>query len=86
MDFTKLLFEEDIPETFKRKKAVGFRPVQHFRDDDDYWVAAKELTEALVERFKPDPVATAAIRICLDELAENVPGDAPINPGRAGRG
>jgi hypothetical protein len=71
MDFTKLLFEDEIPEPFKRKKAVGFRPVQHFRGDDDYWLAAKELTEALVERFKPDAIVTAAIRICLDQLAEN---------------
>ena len=72
MDFTKLLFEVEIPEPFERKKAVGFRPVQHFRGDEDYWLAAKELTEALVERFKPEPVVKAAIRICLDEIAENV--------------
>jgi anti-sigma regulatory factor (Ser/Thr protein kinase) len=72
MDFTKLLFDDEIPEPFKRKKAVGFRPVQHFRGEDECWLAAKELAEALVERFKPDSIATAAIRICLDELAENV--------------
>lgn len=72
MDFTKLLFKDEIPEPFKRKEPVGFRPVQHFRGDDDYWQAAKALTEALAERCQPDEVAKAAIRICLDEMAENV--------------
>jgi anti-sigma regulatory factor (Ser/Thr protein kinase) len=72
MDFTKLLFKTEIHEPFQRKKPFGFRPVQHFCGDDDYWLAAKELTEALAERCQPDEVAKAAIRICLDEMAENV--------------
>lgn len=63
----------EIPvEDFTRREPVGFRPCQQFGSPDDYWRVASELSEALRERCNVDDTAFAAIRICLDELAENV--------------
>ena len=62
----------DVPEDFTRRDPIGFRPCQHFSSDEDYWKVAAELTEALMERCSVDKQANAAIRVCLDEVCENV--------------
>jgi anti-sigma regulatory factor (Ser/Thr protein kinase) len=73
MDFLKMWAEADwYPEPFERKPAVGFRPCQHFTSGDDYWIVAKDLTAAVGERCSMDRASTAALRIALDEVAENV--------------
>jgi anti-sigma regulatory factor (Ser/Thr protein kinase) len=72
MDFLRNLLEEEIPEPFERREAVGFVPCQHFTGADDYHAVASDLTTALAARCQTDSLARASIRICLDELAENV--------------
>jgi anti-sigma regulatory factor (Ser/Thr protein kinase) len=63
---------EELPEPITRGEAHGFRPCAMFSDDTDYWQVAKGLTEALAESCTTDDVARAAVRVCLDEIAENV--------------
>lgn len=68
-----------IEEQFERHEERGFRGCLQFVDDSDYWKVAAELTDALCERCSADDVARAAVRVCLDEIAENVVhhADAP---------
>lgn len=72
MDLLDVLDLSGPPEPFERKAPKGFRPLRHFAGADDYWIAAKELAEALAESCATDAASRASIRICLDELAENV--------------
>lgn len=72
MDLFKHLAGVEVDEPFERKKPVGFRPCQHFATADEYRLVAKDLTDALIERCQTDTGARSAIRICLDELTENV--------------
>jgi hypothetical protein len=62
----------DASEDFERREALGFRAVEHFEGESDYPGVASGLTDALVEKCDTDDVARAAIRICLDEVCENV--------------
>jgi anti-sigma regulatory factor (Ser/Thr protein kinase) len=68
-----------IAEEFERHEEKGFRGCLQFVDDSDYWQVAAELTDALCERCATDDIAKAAVRVCLDEIAENVVhhADAP---------
>jgi len=89
MDFFRgLASVGDVPESFERRKPVGFRPCQEFTGEDDYWVVARDLTDALAERCQMDTLAKAAIRVCLDELAENVVqhADSPLGGFAAAQG
>lgn len=72
MNLIRALVNEDTPEPFSRNTPHGFRPCQHFTGKDDYWKVASSLAEALAERAQTDEVARASVRICLDEIAENV--------------
>jgi anti-sigma regulatory factor (Ser/Thr protein kinase) len=78
----------DHPEDFERKDPLGFRPVEHFTNDDDYWKVAGSMSDALVEQCKVDDVAKAAIRVCLDEICENVVhhADTPLGGFAAAQG
>lgn len=59
-------------EDFERRPPKGFRPVEHFLADGNYWQIAGSLTDALCEQCQVDKVGRSAIRICLDEVCENV--------------
>lgn len=61
----------DEPETFTRREPVGFRPCQNFQGEE-YHLVAKELTDALSESCITDRLGRGSVRVCLDELAENV--------------
>lgn len=78
----------DIPEDFTRREAKGFRPCRHFLADDDYWQIASSLTDALTEQCDVDDVGRRAIRICLDEICENVVhhADTPLGGFGAAQG
>ena len=79
--FSGLKSLQQVDEPFTRRPAVGFRPCQQFEGADDYWSITAELTKALVERCDVQSPADAAIRICLDELAENVIHHADSDAG-----
>jgi len=71
------LLRQVLPETthdepFVRREAVGFRPCRAFASAQECAVVARDLAEALSELVETDEAARASIRICLDELAENV--------------
>lgn len=70
-----------MDENFRRRPPVGFSPCQQFKGEDDYWEIARRLTKALVDRCQVESPADAAIRICLDELAENVVHHADSDTG-----
>jgi anti-sigma regulatory factor (Ser/Thr protein kinase) len=72
-----------IAEKFERHEEHGFRGCLPFVDDSDYWQVAAELTDALCERCSTDEVAKAAVRVCLDEIAENVVHHAEAPAGFA---
>lgn len=74
MDFLKGIFGHDLdrPEDFTRHAAVGFRPCSTFDSDDNYPGVASELTAAICETCETDDAARNSIRVCLDELCENV--------------
>ncbi len=63
---------EEFREPIVRHETHGFRPCSMFSDDKDYWKVAKAMTEALCESCKVDDVARSAVRICLEEVTENV--------------
>lgn len=58
-------------EEFERHTPRLFRPCRNFKEGD-YQAVAMGLTDALAEACSTDSVARISIRICLDELAENV--------------
>lgn len=72
MDLVSLVVPGGPPEPIARNPAVGFRPCREFVTAEESQTVARELTDALAERCSTDAIARAAIRICLDELAENV--------------
>jgi len=93
MDFLKVLIGEEqyakySDEPFKRRKAVSFRPVSEFTTADECHRIARELTDAVAATCKTDKVARNAIRICFEELAENViqHADAPMGGFAAAQG
>src|SRR5439155_6137606 len=93
MDFLKVLIGEKqyaryTGEAFKRRKAVSFRPVSEFTTPDGCHQVARELTAAVAASCETDNVAQNAIRICLEELAENVlhHADAPMSGFAAAQG
>ena len=63
---------EDLDEPITRHETHGFRPCAMFSDDEDYWRVAAAMSEALSENCKVDAVASAAVRVCMDEVTENV--------------
>jgi hypothetical protein len=81
MDMFRELVSDLEPEEFERRDPVGFRPCQHFRGASDYATVAKDLTDALAERCRIEPVAKAAVRVCLDEICENVVHHADTSLG-----
>lgn len=82
MDFLTTLDLATIDdEPFDRHRAVGFRPCRRYRDEESCHSVVRELTEALTESIETDDVARFGIRICLDELAENVIFHADTNLG-----
>lgn len=89
MGLLRLLMGEAYPaEPFERRPAVGFRPCQEFREQDQCHAVAADLTDALAERCNTDTLARFSIRICLDELAENViqHADTPLGGFAAAQG
>jgi hypothetical protein len=62
----------ELDESFTRKQPVGFRPVKQFETDTNYYLVARELTDALVERVRTDSMSRNAIYVCMNELTENV--------------
>jgi anti-sigma regulatory factor (Ser/Thr protein kinase)/anti-anti-sigma regulatory factor len=73
MDFLTTLDLASVDdEQFERHPAVGFRPCQRFLDDEGGRQVALEMTDALAESCETDDLARHSLRICLDELAENV--------------
>ncbi len=73
MNLLRGLFGDDsLDEPITRAEARGFRPCAVFSNDEDYWQVAKQMTAALVESCEVDEIATAAVRVCLDEMTENV--------------
>lgn len=61
----------EIKEDFERHDELGFRGCRMFAGED-YAPTALEMIEAMTERCTMDDVATSAVRVCLDEIAENV--------------
>lgn len=88
MDAVQPWLGEDFAEPFTRREPHGFRPCLHFAGADDYASVALALTNALTERCETDDIARASIRICLDEIAENVVhhADAPSGGFGAAQG
>lgn len=92
MDLFKLVVGEEeykgFPEPFTRRRPVSFRPVSEFTTADHAHEIARDLTDAVVATCDTDQVARAAIRICLEELAENVihHADAPMGGFAAAQG
>jgi hypothetical protein len=78
----------ELPESFVRREAKGFRPGEHFEDDTDYAIVARSLTEAICERCDVDKLGRAAVRVCLDEVCENVihHADTPLGGFAAAQG
>jgi hypothetical protein len=72
---------EELPEPITRHQAHGFRPCSMFSDDNDYWKVAKAMTEALSESCRTDAVAESAVRVCLEEVTENVIHHAEADHG-----
>lgn len=75
--------EPPIDEGLKRQEAHGFRPCAVFHNDQDYWQVSKAMTEALTESCQVDLVGSAAMRVCLDEVTENVVHHADAEHGFA---
>jgi hypothetical protein len=72
MDFFRPIVG-DMEEDFERRAPAGFRPLQHFDEQDGCYRAARELKDAVTEACHLDEkVASAALHVCLAELAENV--------------
>lgn len=72
MDFFRPIIGP-LPEEFERREPEGFRPLQHFHEENSCYQAARELKEAVREACHLDErVAAAALHVCLAELAENV--------------
>jgi hypothetical protein len=69
------------PEGFKRHDPVGFRPCQHFSGQHDYFLVASDLTDALREGCRVEGTAGSAVRVCLDEVCENVVDHADTELG-----
>jgi hypothetical protein len=89
MDFFRLLTGDGgRDEPFERRRAVGFRPCREFVTPDECRSVSLELTNALTEACATDKTARASIRICLDELAENVihHADTPLGGFAAAQG
>lgn len=88
MNLIRVLLGEEASEPVKRREPKGFRPCEHFTGAHDYAAVAKNLTTALTERCVTDDVARASVRICLDEIAENVVhhADTPIGGFGAAQG
>jgi anti-sigma regulatory factor (Ser/Thr protein kinase) len=74
---------EHIQEPFERHAEQGFRGCLQFVDASDYWKVARELSGALHERCATDEAAYAAVRVCLDEITENVVHHASAPAGFA---
>jgi anti-sigma regulatory factor (Ser/Thr protein kinase) len=72
MDLIRMLAGPGVAEDFERNPPVGFRPCREFITRDECRLVALDLTDALAESCETDSTARASIRICLDELAENV--------------
>lgn len=82
MDFLTTLDLATVDdEQFDRHPPIGFRPCQRFSDHDGSRRVAKEMTDALAESCETDDVARYSLRICLDELAENVIYHADTDSG-----
>ena len=75
-----LVAGDDFGSQLKKRPPTGFQPLLHFKDQQDYPVAASQLTEFLVEQATTDRLARASLRITLDEIAENVVhhADTPV--------
>lgn len=92
MDLFKLLIGKEeygrIREPFKRRNAVSFQPVSEFTSASEAHTVARDLTETLVATCDTDKFARNAIRICLEELAENVihHADTPMGGFAAAQG
>jgi hypothetical protein len=89
MDLVRILaFPEEVEEPFERRPPVGFRPCREFVTSDECAEVARSLTDALTETCETDATARAAIRICLDELVENVVhhADTPLGGFAAAQG
>lgn len=93
MDMLKLVvghevYAEHVHEPFERKKTVGFRPCQEFQSLEDFPPVTSGLADALAESCITEDVARRSIRVCLDELAENVihHADAPLGGFAAAQG
>jgi hypothetical protein len=78
-----------LPEEFERHEPTGFRPLQHYESSGSCYSTARELKDALTEACQLDErYASAAIHVCLAELAENVlfHADAPYGGFAAAQG
>src|SRR5829696_7029333 len=83
MDLIRMLAAgEQLAEDFERNPPVGFRPCREFISREECRAVALDLTDALAERCDTDSAARFSIRICLDELAENVIHHANTPLGR----
>lgn len=72
MELVSLVVRDPNAPTVAHHPAVGFRPCREFVDAAGSQAVGRDLTDALSERCTVSDLARAAIRICLDELAENV--------------
>lgn len=72
MNLIRQLVGGEVAEGFTRREPEGFRPVERFASGDDYWTMAGSLTDAVAERCRVDKGGKSAIRVCLDEICENV--------------
>lgn len=88
MDLVRLIAPSAPDPGIARHPPVGFRPCREFVTADECREVARELTDALAERCETERIARASIRICLDELAENVVhrADAPLGGFAAAQG
>lgn len=76
-----LVAGEDVEEPFSRRPSDGFRPCQHFTEEDECPKVARTLTDALGERCELDGVANMSMYFCLSELADNVVHHADTRHG-----
>lgn len=60
------------PDPARRNTGGAFCGIQRFAGDDDYPGAAQALTDAIATAAQADTLTRGALRLCLDEVLENV--------------
>ena len=72
VDFNRLLTGADVAAEFVRRRAEGFRPVQHFTAHHEVGTLADSLTLAATEALAVDGHDRTAVALAIREIGQNV--------------